>query len=447
MVNSARVLVADGNLKTLNLVSECLRRLELVNLLETSASKAVSRAQNERPEVILLGLEFNDRSNASVISDLKSADESRDIPVLLMVGENAAPDWSRDYITQFDEVVEWPFADEQIQAHVTTALRLGTMRSELNRRNETLHYFGAGSANSWQVEISEKHPHILLAQGDGASGDAMEEALKGFSRLETEQLGSNVLSTLNGSEIEFVVISENEDFQTVLDTCDDIRRNPTLFHMPILTICAPDPEHIVQAYQHGATAATSVPLNKDEMRARAVMGVRSHRLRGHMLNAYRAGKNHSMSDSITGLYSAEFFRQHLKTLVADADRWDKSLSLSVVAVPEINHVRTEYGANEADHLLKQLSGMISRLVRGEDLCARLDDTTFCIALPESLLEATSPTMQRMAGVLGFTEFSLLEIASPVNIHPRVGSAEYKLGDSVEDLIGRAISTALAANAA
>jgi len=135
MVNSARVLVADGNLKTLNLVSECLRRLGLVNLLETSASKAVSRAQNERPEVFLLGLEFNDRSNASVISDLKSADESRDIPVLLMVGENAAPDWSRDYITQFDEVVEWPFADEQIQAHVTTALRLGTMRSELNRRN------------------------------------------------------------------------------------------------------------------------------------------------------------------------------------------------------------------------------------------------------------------------------------------------------------------------
>ena len=149
--------------------------------------------------------------------------------------------------------------------------------------------------------------------------------------------------------------------------------------MPILTICASDPEHIVQAYRHGATAAISVPLDHDEMRARAVMGVRSYRLRGHMLNAYRAGKNHSMSDSITGLYSAEFFRQHLKTLVADADRWDKSLSLSVVAVPEINHVRTEYGANAADHLLRQLSGMISRLVRGEDYARGL--TTRHSALP------------------------------------------------------------------
>ena len=447
MVNSARVLVADGNLKTLNLVSECLRRLGLVNLLETSASKAISRAQNERPEVMLLGLEFNDRSCASIISDLKSSDESCDIPVLLMVGENGAPDWSKEFVTQFDEVIEWPFGDEQVQAHVTAALRLGTMRSELNRRNETLRFFGAGSADNWHAEKSDNPPHILLARGDGAGDDGVEEALKGFSRLETEQLGSNVLGTLSGSDIEFVVISENDDFQAALDTCDDIRRNPTLFHMPILTICSADPEHIAQAYRHGATAAFSLPLNGDELRARATMGVRSHRLRGQMLNAYRAGKNHAMSDGTTGLYSAEFFHQHLQTLVADAERWDKSLSLNVIAVPEVSHIRSEYGDNAADHLLKQLSGMISRLVRGEDLCARLDDTTFCIALPESPLEAASPTMQRMAGVLGFTEYSLLEIAAPVNIHPRIGSAEYKSGDSVEDLIGRALSTALAANAA
>ncbi len=102
--------------------------------------------------------------------------------------------------------------------------------------------------------------------------------------------------------------------------------------MPILTICALDLEHIAQAYRHGATAAFTLPLNGDELRARATMGVRSHRLRGHMLNAYRAGKNHVMSDDTTGLYSAEFFRQHLKTLVADAERWDKSLSINVVAV-------------------------------------------------------------------------------------------------------------------
>ncbi len=124
-----------------------------------------------------------------------------------MIGENGAPDWSKEFITRFDEVIEWPFGDEQAQAHVTAALRLGTMCSELNRRNETLRFFGAGSAGNWHAENTESPPHILLARGDGGADDAVEEALMGYSRLETEQLGGNVLSTLSGSDIEFVVIS------------------------------------------------------------------------------------------------------------------------------------------------------------------------------------------------------------------------------------------------
>lgn len=48
-----------------------------------------------------------------------------------------------------------------------------------------------------------------------------------------------------------------------------------------------------------------------------------------------------------------------------------------------------------------------------DIC----DTNFCIALPESPLEATSPTMQRITGVLRFTEFSLLEVVKLLSVHP------------------------------
>ena len=86
-------------------------------------------------------------------------------------------------------------------------------------------------------------------------------------------------------------------------------------------------------------------------------------------------------------------------------------------------------------------------MRGEDLCSRLDDTTFCIALPESPLEATSPTMQRMTGVLRFTEFSLLEVAKPLISDPRIGSVEFKPGDTVDDFLDRAMSAALAKHAA
>jgi len=123
---------------------------------------------------------------------------------LLMIGEDCEPDWSANYITQYDEVIEWPFGDEQVLAHVTAALRLGTMQAKLDRRSEGLRSFGEKSANGWRTEGAVKPPHILLARGDAECEVAVEEALKGSSVLETASLGSNLLSTLNGSDVEFV---------------------------------------------------------------------------------------------------------------------------------------------------------------------------------------------------------------------------------------------------
>ena len=53
----------------------------------------------------------------------------------------------------------------------------------------------------------------------------------------------------------------------------------------------------------------------------------------------------------------------------------------------------------------------------------------------------------MTGVLRFTEFSLLEVARPLIVHPRIGSVEFRPGDTAEDIIERATSMALAQSAA
>ena len=296
MAHSARVLVANGDLKTLKRVSDCIRRLGFVNLLETDAAKAISRAQAERPEAIFLGLDFNDRDGASIISDIKTEVATRGIPVFLTCGENETPAWSESWVARFDGVVQWPFDDRQIQAHMRAGLRLGTMRAELNRRAETLRRFGEESGDKWRVETAEGHPRILLARGENGGSGAIEEALKGFALLETERLGSSVLDTLSDSDVELVVVAASGNLQSALDICGDIRRNPALFHMPILAICEQNPDHVIEAYRHGATAAYSLPFDVDEIRARVTMCVKSHRLRGYMLNAYRVGGHPAVSD-------------------------------------------------------------------------------------------------------------------------------------------------------
>ena len=89
--------------------------------------------------------------------------------------------------------------------------------------------------------------------------------------METKSLGSNILDSLNDSDSELLVIAANGDLAAALDVCDDIRRNPALFQMPILAICAANPDHIIEAYRHGAIAAYSIPFDGDEIRARVTM--------------------------------------------------------------------------------------------------------------------------------------------------------------------------------
>jgi len=178
MAHSARVLVASGNLQTLNRVSDCTRRLSFINLLETAGTKAISRAQAERPEVILIGLEFSDRDSASIISGLKTDIATRDIPTYLICGENESPPWSESWVTRFDGIFQCPFGAEQAQALMRAGLRLGTMRAELNRRGETQRRFGEESDEKWRSETVEGHPRVLLARDKNLRGGATEEALK-----------------------------------------------------------------------------------------------------------------------------------------------------------------------------------------------------------------------------------------------------------------------------
>ena len=189
-------MVANYNLQALNQVSDSLRRFGFINLLETVATKAVNRAQTERPEVIFVSLEFSDGECACIISDLKNDIATRDIPVFLTWDENETPPWSESWVTRFDGVIQEPFEDAQIQAHMRVGFRLGTVQGELNRRSENLSCFGLESGKNWRVETTERHPSVMLACGGNSRGDAAEEALTGFVLLQTEVLGSSIVDNL-----------------------------------------------------------------------------------------------------------------------------------------------------------------------------------------------------------------------------------------------------------
>ncbi len=448
MSRIVRVLVADANLEHLSQISDGLRNRGFVNLLEMSGQLALSRAKAERPDILILGTNFPDLGTDRIVAELKNDPETWHIPILLVGDEADTKDLAGNLALQADGHIVTPFSEAELSARLAVALRLKTMMSELQNRAVTMAQFGVDGHDGWPDPVTEATAKVLLVGMEGGDPETIQAALRDRADVETVDNPADALHRLASPEIEAVVVAGGNDAQDLLDFCGDIRSTPTLFHLPLLLVFPPTTfADLSVPYREGASEAMKLPFRPEDLRARLFMYVKNEHLRRRMLDAYRGSVHRAINDDVTGLFNEKFLDKHLELLVEDAFRWDKNLSVTVIDLPAVRHMRRKHGSELADRLLKQVGGVISRLVRGEDLCARLGDDSFCVVLPESALEGASVTVQRITGVVSFTDFALPDLNEPVAVQPRIGNTTFKPGDTAAGLVGRAQAAALAAEAA
>jgi len=448
MTRMTRVLVADGDVETINDVSGKLRARGFVNLLEMSGEETVARARSERPDVVVLGCSFGDLSTEQIVAGLRADATTRHTPILLAVPAGNLPTWSDAMSAQIDGFIPVPIDEDDLFTHMTAALRLKTMQSELQRREITLQELGNAPPDEVidPTRTDDSAPVVMqINLGDTTSAVAAQIAE--FAAVDSVSAISPALERLVSERPECVVL--NGEPRGMLDACVDLRRNPALFHMPVLVVLPPNSPNGEEAaaYRAGASEVMRLPLDKAELHARIGIMARQERMRSHMLTAYRAKLTDNAHDSATGLYSEEFLTKHLEQLTEDAFRWDKNLSIMAISLPGMERMAKDSGAKSVESLFRQVATIVSQLVRGEDLCALLGENRIAVVLPESALEATAVTMQRVIGVISFTEFAVSGTNMPVAIRPEIGSAEFRPGDTGAELLERAVASTATSQAA
>lgn len=87
-------------------------------------------------------------------------------------------------------------------------------------------------------------------------------------------------------------------------------------------------------------------------------------------------------DGLTQAYNKRFFEETIEREVNRALRYDRVLSLALFDIDHFKQVNDTYGHLAGDHILRELSRVVAKNLRRDDVFARYGGEEFAIILPE-----------------------------------------------------------------
>jgi CheY-like chemotaxis protein len=130
----SKVLVVDDNVQNLELLVEYLRTMDNVETLAaTDGLEALDTVRQQKPDLILLDIMMPRMSGFEVRRKLKSAPETRDIPIIMVTALNELGDIERAVESGTDDFLSKPVNRLELITRVKSLLRLRHLKDELER--------------------------------------------------------------------------------------------------------------------------------------------------------------------------------------------------------------------------------------------------------------------------------------------------------------------------
>jgi len=438
MTSQAHVLVAAGDGDVGAVLTHALASRRCLVHSVPPEGDVVTHALAAGPHVAVLAAE----DGLATARLLKGDSRTAAIPIVLAALDGGDGLRREALAAGIEDVVISGRDELELFTRVRALVRLGVMRSELVRRDMTRGHYGLPTETAFPVSQRAGVATVLAAGELGREFEAVQQAVGRASYLAYVGDPQGAMAELTGGNFDAAVVGI-DDAGPWLELCHEVRDNAQLFNLPILMIADADRlGDVAAAYESGASDLLFRPVVTDELRARLDLLVRQQRYRKTMQAAYRRSLHVETGDSLTGLYNFGYLHDYLTSLIADCERWGRELSIGMFDVAGMAAINRDHGYAGGDRLLRQVGGLIARLVRGEDLTARYGGGEFCVVMAETGRDDARRVLARIASIVARTAFGIPGCAESVTVRLKSSAAEMAPGDTAEGLIERA-RTALA----
>jgi two-component system, cell cycle response regulator PopA len=394
------------------------------------------------------------RQTAAVIIEtrgeagIKAGDLARSIKAALGPRAGLFLAWSdptsRYDSSAFDGALDAAATPVALAARLNSSLRIAVMADEAQLRFKSLAKFG-GAPKPPSLNIKST-PRILVYGAPGPDMMRFTSALEaGGAQAIASFTSFTAFDYLHDGDFDGVTLIANDDVASSLSFCSAMRRNARLFHMPCLVMGSADFAQPEEAIKKGATDF-AISGDDDVAAAERLLDfVDEKRSRDALALAFAAARAPAAMDQGTGLYGPAFFDSHLETLTARAHQTDRPLSIILVRIAPDPIMTALAQGRGLDRIVGQAGAMMARLVRAEDVAARVDRTTFAVAFPSSDEDAAQIAATRIGAVLECTAFdsgndvTAYTNDAPLQIKLHVAAAALMAGETSASLMARAQS--------
>lgn len=364
-----------------------------------NAAEAVLLARHDQPDLILLSTGLANHEGLMVCKMLKSARQTRHIPIILISGD-ASADALKGFIAGADDVLIRPYDDFTLKTRVRNLIRMKRMLDELGLRDDTARDLDleTGISNSTGFAEADGENTVLLMPRNASEASSWSRHLRdtGVEPI-IAWSEKEAMDRIAQGDIQVCVIHKQATKQ-----CDGLRMISNLHsqtatqYLGLVYVCeSGDVESAAQAIELGASDFITLPINLGELAGRVRCQLRrkqvSDELRANLRNGIRA----SFIDPLTRLYNRRYAEKHLARMVTRAQAEQQSFAVMMMDLDHFKNVNDKYGHLTGDEVLRETAARLSSSLRNVDLLARFGGEEFFIAMPDATLEGAAQVAERV----------------------------------------------------
>ena len=390
---TARILIVDDIPANTRLLEAKLSAEYYQVASARDGFEALSVARRWQPDLILLDVMMPGMDGFECCRQLKEDPNTLHIPVVMITALGEAAERVTGLDAGADDFLSKPVEFGTLMSRVRSLVRLKRLLDEWRARGETVRALGLAGERLPPPSVAGARVLVIDDWDNEAEAIRAALAVDGIVSLRARD-GAEALGLSAATAFDLIVLSLGITEEDPLALASSLRAADATHGVPLLLVGdVGERERLHRGFELGANDWLLLPLDPQELRARARNQIRrklyQDRLRADLGEAIEL----AVIDPLTGLYNRRYLMRHLRSLMDQVP--PPHLSLMLIDVDFFKAVNDAHGHAAGDRALRVVAETLRTNIRAFDTLARYGGEEFVVIMPGAGRDQSALAAERL----------------------------------------------------